>query len=525
MTAVLSFVAPAVVLAIALVFVLRASRRAAPDVAALIAPEPSAVLDSAADAILAIDDDSRIVYANPATLALFGFTPAELMGRALTALMPEGLRELHRDSMRRYMQTGARHLQWERVEFPAVRKNGEVFAVEIAFSEQRPQPAAGRVFVGVARDVTERRRTMDLMKLRTAVSEALAADAPATEAAPRLIRAVCDNAGWEAGELWNVDEAAGVLRLDTVWSGAPSIASALLTDARRLVLQPGNGLPGRAWTGGRTIWTTDALDESEFRRGDAARRCGLHGAYGLPLRARGRVVGVLALYTRRAAQPDRVLLDALDGLSAPIGEGIQRMRSDAQLREHAAQLRVLADISLEMAEVHPDLQLTMETAVRNTAERVGDLCLGLTLAEDGERFQLLAFHHRRPNAVMLVDELKGAAARLLHDSPAGGVVRSGRPLFIPVVTPEQMRPLVQDDYWPVVQRVGMHSLIVAPLKARGRLVGALLAARDADALPYSEDDLVFIQQLAGRAALGVASAHECGRPAEARPLGIRILAS
>ncbi len=482
---------------------------------------PGIIADGAADVILAIDERSTILYANPAVRTVFGYAPAELVGRELTLLMPEGLREVHRDAIRRYVETGARHLDWERAELPGLRKNGDVVALEVSFAEQRD--ARSRIFVGVARDITERRRANDMLRLRCAVAEALAADAPASETVPRIIRAVCDNAGWDAGELWTVDESVGVLRLDTAWSGSSHIASALLIDARRLVLRPGHGLPGRAWAGGKTLWSADALGDAEFRRGDAARRCGLHGGFAVPLRARGRVVGVLALYARRATEPDRDLLDALDALSGPIGEGYHRMRNDAALREHSLRLRVLAELSLELAEAHPDLQLTVEAAVRNTAERVGDLCLGLTIRDD-DTFELLAFHHRRPDAVMLVEELRGAATRLLDGTPAGSVVRSGRPLFIPVVTPEQMRPLVNEDYWTFVERAGLASLIVAPLKAQGRLVGAILAARNAGSAPYDSEDVVFLQQLAGRVALAIASAHECAQPAASKPLGIRILA-
>ncbi len=104
------------------------------------------------------------------------------------------------------------------------------------------------------------------------------------------------------------------------------------------------------------------------------------------------------------------------------------------------------------------------------------------------------------------------------------MVRSGRPLFIPVVTPEQMRSLVDQQFWHYVERVSLYSLVVVPLKARGRLVGAMLSARDAGGRAYTSDDVVFLQQLAGRVALAIASAHECGRPAAGKPLGMRILA-
>ena len=48
---------------------------------------------SALDAILTIDDESRIIFSNPAVERIFGYTTRELEGRSLTMLMPEGLRQ------------------------------------------------------------------------------------------------------------------------------------------------------------------------------------------------------------------------------------------------------------------------------------------------------------------------------------------------------------------------------------------------------------------------------------------------
>jgi PAS domain S-box-containing protein len=75
--------------------------------------------DSASDGIVAIDEESLILFANPALTAMFGYSASELCGQPLTLLMPESLRDTHRASLGRYVATGQRHLSWKGVELPA----------------------------------------------------------------------------------------------------------------------------------------------------------------------------------------------------------------------------------------------------------------------------------------------------------------------------------------------------------------------------------------------------------------------
>jgi GAF domain-containing protein len=111
-------------------------------------------------------------------------------------------------------------------------------------------------------------------------------------------------------------------------------------------------------------------------------------------------------------------------------------------------------------------------------------------------------------------------AHLLGQTPAGLTVRAGRPLFVPRVTPERIRNLVHEHYWPTIERMRIQSLIVVPLRARGRPVGAILAARDDGGPGYSAEDVVFLQQLAGRVALAVANARECSCALTSLPAGL-----
>ncbi|MGH7825205.1 MAG: PAS domain S-box protein, partial [Candidatus Binatia bacterium] len=115
-----------------------------------------ALAETATDAILGIDQNSVIVFANPAVEKIFGYTPSELIGRSITVLMPESLRQGHLEGMQRYLERGAKTLSWDYVSFPGLDKYGREISLEISFAESRRDERP--LFIGFIRDVTERKR-------------------------------------------------------------------------------------------------------------------------------------------------------------------------------------------------------------------------------------------------------------------------------------------------------------------------------------------------------------------------------
>jgi two-component system cell cycle sensor histidine kinase/response regulator CckA len=114
-----------------------------------------AIVENGNDAILAINRDSTIVFANAAANALFGYEDSGLVGRKATDLMPEQFRQLHRAGLERYLYGGERHFNWSGVELPGVRRDGTPLTLEISLSEVGEGEA--RIFSAVLRDVSQRK--------------------------------------------------------------------------------------------------------------------------------------------------------------------------------------------------------------------------------------------------------------------------------------------------------------------------------------------------------------------------------
>ncbi|MFN0277544.1 MAG: PAS domain S-box protein [Pyrinomonadaceae bacterium] len=115
--------------------------------------------ESASDAIISIDENSMIAFVNSAATRTFGYPEEEMTGQSLTMLMPENLRSAHRAGFSRYLDTGVRKLNWESVQIPAQHKDGHEFPLEISFGEYSRY--GNRFFIGVARDITERKKAIE----------------------------------------------------------------------------------------------------------------------------------------------------------------------------------------------------------------------------------------------------------------------------------------------------------------------------------------------------------------------------
>jgi PAS domain S-box-containing protein len=119
------------------------------------------VVEAASDAVIGIDEGGMIALANPATKSVFGYEPAELIGKPLTVLMPEAMRPLHQAGYKRYLYTGVRRLNWRGVELTGRRADGAEFPAEVSFGEMTAH--GSKIFTGFIRDISEKKRVEEAL--------------------------------------------------------------------------------------------------------------------------------------------------------------------------------------------------------------------------------------------------------------------------------------------------------------------------------------------------------------------------
>lgn len=116
------------------------------------------IMNSALDAIICIDADSRITVWTPQAERIFGWSENEILGKKITdTIIPHEYRTDHTRGVARYIQSGTGTLLNKLLEITALRKDGTEFPVELSIT---PFSQDGQLFFcGFIRDITQRKKT------------------------------------------------------------------------------------------------------------------------------------------------------------------------------------------------------------------------------------------------------------------------------------------------------------------------------------------------------------------------------
>lgn len=320
----------------------------------------------------------RIILWNPAAERIFGRTAAEAVGQPLESLVPEALRAAHRTGLARYAGTGnGAIVDHDRpVELPALRADGTTLYVELSLSSLDPIREVPRPVLAVIRDVTERKRAEELRlqlakeqaahaateqraleareqavshaqlsaamrelaeqsaerqreleervkhaDLSAAVSSALVASGPLDAQLQECAEALSRHLGAAFARIWVLDEAEQLLHLRA------SAGQYTHLDGPHSRVPVGSLKIGLIASERRPHLTNAVVGDPRVADQDWARREGMVAFAGYPLLVEGRLVGVMALFAKRAL-PESTLL-ALGTVANVVALAIDRSRAAA----------------------------------------------------------------------------------------------------------------------------------------------------------------------------------------------------
>ncbi len=115
------------------------------------------ILENLMEGVISTDENGVIQSFNPAAERMFGYPAEEVIGKDVAIVIPEPYRSRHGNSFKQYMTTGqGKVIGTGPREVMVARKDGSSLPVELGIAEM--QRDGSRAFIGVLRDITERKR-------------------------------------------------------------------------------------------------------------------------------------------------------------------------------------------------------------------------------------------------------------------------------------------------------------------------------------------------------------------------------
>ncbi len=118
-----------------------------------------ALLESAPDAMVIVDQRGRIVLVNSRTEEMFGYSRQELLGYSVEVLIPERFHERHLQHRTAYAKEPRKRSMGEELELFGLRKDGSEFPLEVSLSPIRT--AEGILVASAIRDISVRKKAED----------------------------------------------------------------------------------------------------------------------------------------------------------------------------------------------------------------------------------------------------------------------------------------------------------------------------------------------------------------------------
>ena len=463
-----------------------------------------------------VDRDLRYVRINDSLAAMNAASPAQHIGKSIAEMVPHLAGQIEA-LYREVFQNGEPVLD--------VELSGEVpgrpgtIATWISSYYPVKGPAGEVVGVGaVVVDITERKHTEDeLRAVRRELTEQLEDVTMLLQLSGRLtesleLQSVLDEVLSSVVELQGADQ--GMLRLydpeseelvAAAWTG---VGDEYLRILGRVPARA--GVWGKAFAEGKPFISEDVESDPEFEDfREAARAGGYRAVYTSPLvTRRGDIIGTIATQFREPRKPTDRESRLIQLYALEASDVIDNARLYRDAMETHERLEFLAEAS-RILSGSLDYTRTLRHVARLVVPRLADWCSVDVREEDGTIRQV-AVTHKDPEKVKWALELQERYPPN-PDAPTGApnVIRTGQSELLPEIPEELLETSIGDDedLRRIVDEIGFYSVMVVPLVARGRTLGAISMITTKESQKrYGPKDLAFAEDLARRAGQAVDNA-------------------
>jgi signal transduction histidine kinase/putative methionine-R-sulfoxide reductase with GAF domain len=286
--------------------------------------------------------------------------------------------------------------------------------------------------------------------------------------------------------------------------------------------------PARTW---RIVETGQPFRSDDLAAEGLRPTTAIRSFLGVPLAWRGSVFGVLEVDSTRPGAFGGADQRRLERVATVLSGSIELVRRyEAEARAAAAaeaaqrRLAFLAEASVVVS-ASLNYDATLARVTRLAVPTVADWCR--IYMRDGQTIRRVAVAYADPAMAELDRQLQQyPPSPVAPGSVIARALETGESQLSPTIPDEYVESIAQDaEHLALLRRLGFRSSLVVPLRARGRVLGALACFMAESGRQYGPEDLTLCEDLAQRAAMAVDNARLYEELADAVQLRDHFLAA
>jgi len=221
----------------------------------------------------------------------------------------------------------------------------------------------------------------------------------------------------------------------------------------------------------------------------------------------GRRIELTALRSDGNEFPVELTVSRIESEDPPVFTGYVRDITERRRNEDALRFLVEASAGLDAS---LELDTILQTLAEITVPYLADGCM-VDIVEEGRRIRRVAVAAADPSYKPILEELQQHRIRLDGPHPIARVMRKGRTEIVHDIDDSFRHEISEnDDYFEALRRWPARSIVIAPIKSRGRLHGTMSLASFRPERAYGLEQISVIEELASRAANAVENAQLFG---------------
>jgi PAS domain S-box-containing protein len=449
-------------------------------------------------AIFMLDPQGRVATWNAGAQRLKGYAAEEIIGEHFSRFYPK--EDVESDKPGHNLEIARKMGRYEE-EGWRVRKDGSLFWASVVITALRDEAGVLRGFGKVTRDMTERkqaeenaRRLLEEELARRAAEDRAAAVREERERLRVMLHSIGDGviATDAGGQVTLLNPAAETL---TGWTSAEAVGQPLqklfhlINEATR---QEVENPVAKVLRQGASV----SLENHTVLITRSGTERPIDDSAAPIMDNKGRLVGAVLVFRdvteRRQAERERQQL-------------LEReRRARAQAEAAGERLAFLAEASAVLSS-SLDYAATLDTVARLAVTRLADWCSVELVEGDAATLQRVAVVHKEAAKIELANDLR---RRYPPDpnTPSGvaKVLRTGQAELVPEISDAMLEAAARDpDHLRILWGLGLKSVMIVPLVARGATIGVLMFASEQTGRRFHETDLALAEDLARRCAAAI----------------------